>query len=88
MQIEQVLRTFVSVERLNPFLPRCVMLLFGLCLLGCWAAPQECRADLKTRLDATLESPALRGAKLGVLVVRRSDGQVLYERNPDVSLIP
>jgi D-alanyl-D-alanine carboxypeptidase/D-alanyl-D-alanine-endopeptidase (penicillin-binding protein 4) len=63
------------------------LLLLGLCLAGCWA-PQECQADLKTRLDATLAAPAFRGAKLGVLVVRRSDGQVLYERNADKGLIP
>ncbi len=82
-----MLRTVANVSWRKGLVSKCLLLLLGLCLAGCWS-PQECRADLKTRLDATLAAPALRGAKLGVLVVRRSDGQVLYERNADGGLIP
>jgi D-alanyl-D-alanine carboxypeptidase/D-alanyl-D-alanine-endopeptidase (penicillin-binding protein 4) len=69
------------------FLLTCLGLGLGLNILGCWS-PQECQADLKKSVDATLASSGLRGADIGVLVVRRSDGAVLYERNPDKGLIP
>lgn len=42
---------------------------------------------LKSRLDAALDVPALRGAGIGALVTDRG-GQVLYERSPDRALIP
>lgn len=82
-----VLTDFVRVNLREGWMSRCGLLLLGLGLAGCWA-PGECQADLKTRLDGVLAAPALRGAKIGVLVVRRSDGQVIYERNPDGGLIP
>jgi len=44
--------------------------------------------ELSARLDAALQSPALRDARIGVLVVAQEDGRVLYERRPDRALIP
>jgi D-alanyl-D-alanine carboxypeptidase/D-alanyl-D-alanine-endopeptidase (penicillin-binding protein 4) len=44
--------------------------------------------DLSTRLDAALQSPALRDARIGVLVVAQDDGRVVYQRRPDRALIP
>lgn len=44
--------------------------------------------DLSARLDAALRSPALKDARIGVLVVARKDGRVLYERLADRALIP
>ncbi len=34
--------------------------------------------DLSDRLDAALRNPALKDARIGVLVVARKDGRVLY----------
>jgi D-alanyl-D-alanine carboxypeptidase/D-alanyl-D-alanine-endopeptidase (penicillin-binding protein 4) len=46
------------------------------------------RADLTERLDAVLNAKALRGAKVGALVVSRADGRVLYARDADLPLVP
>jgi D-alanyl-D-alanine carboxypeptidase/D-alanyl-D-alanine-endopeptidase (penicillin-binding protein 4) len=46
------------------------------------------RADLTERLDAVLGAKALRGAKVGALVVSRADGRVLYARGADLPLVP
>jgi D-alanyl-D-alanine carboxypeptidase/D-alanyl-D-alanine-endopeptidase (penicillin-binding protein 4) len=44
--------------------------------------------DLSARLDAALRQPALREARIGVLVSEQRSGRVLYERGPDRALIP
>jgi D-alanyl-D-alanine carboxypeptidase/D-alanyl-D-alanine-endopeptidase (penicillin-binding protein 4) len=44
--------------------------------------------DLPARLDAVLRSQALRGARIGALVVTQDDGRVLYEHKPDRGLTP
>lgn len=46
------------------------------------------RGDLQARLDRQLERTPLRGASVGVLVVRASDGATLYARGADRPLIP
>lgn len=57
-------------------------------LLGCALLASGAGAgELAKRLDAALGARALRGAKLGVLVVDEA-GRPLYERHPDRSLIP
>ena len=43
---------------------------------------------LSERLDAALRNPALKDARVGVLVVVQKDGRVLYERGPDRALTP
>lgn len=42
----------------------------------------------QARLEAALAVPALRGAQVAALVVRESDGQVLFAREPDRPMIP
>jgi len=44
--------------------------------------------ELSARLDAALRKPALRDARIGVLVVAQDDGRVIYERLPDRALTP
>ena len=47
------------------------------------------RADeLAMRLNAALDHPGLRGATVGVLVVRADDGRMLFERAADHLLVP
>ncbi|MED5262858.1 MAG: D-alanyl-D-alanine carboxypeptidase/D-alanyl-D-alanine-endopeptidase [Myxococcota bacterium] len=45
-------------------------------------------APWRARAEAALGVPALRGARVAALVVRASDGEVLFARNPDEALIP
>ena len=45
-------------------------------------------ASLEAPLGAALAHPALRGARVGALVVRASDGAVVFARNPDRALVP
>jgi D-alanyl-D-alanine carboxypeptidase/D-alanyl-D-alanine-endopeptidase (penicillin-binding protein 4) len=50
---------------------------------------ESVRADeLALRLSAVLDAPALRGARVGALVVDASDGRVLFERDADLPLVP
>ncbi len=51
-------------------------------------AAAEAERALAERLERALQAPALRGARLGALVVERSDGRVLFERSPDRALVP
>ncbi len=44
--------------------------------------------ELAAALDGVLGRPALADARLGILVVRRDDGAVLFARDPDRGLIP
>ncbi len=46
------------------------------------------RAELVKRLDTALATPGLRRARISALVVRASDGAVLFERSPDRRLTP
>jgi len=48
----------------------------------------ERSSDLAARLDAALASRGLRRARVSALVVRASDGAVLFERSPDRALTP
>jgi D-alanyl-D-alanine carboxypeptidase/D-alanyl-D-alanine-endopeptidase (penicillin-binding protein 4) len=43
---------------------------------------------LAARLSAALSHPGLRGARLGALVVRASDGRTIFDRNADELLVP
>ncbi len=52
------------------------------------ALAQPDRSGWKRALDRALSSDGLRGAKVSALVVRQSDGAVLYERTPDRMMIP
>lgn len=52
------------------------------------AAPGNPPTSLSRRLDAVLASRPLRGASVGALVVRESDGAVLFAHSPDRPLIP
>ncbi|MGH0028584.1 MAG: D-alanyl-D-alanine carboxypeptidase/D-alanyl-D-alanine endopeptidase [Myxococcota bacterium] len=60
------------------------VLLWLAVLLGAAQAPA---ADLASRLEATLEAPALRGARVAALVVDAA-GRPLFARTPDEPLIP
>ena len=55
-------------------------------VLGLFPAALGAR-DLGERLDAALGAPALRGARIGVLVVDAA-GKPLFARSPDKALIP
>jgi D-alanyl-D-alanine carboxypeptidase/D-alanyl-D-alanine-endopeptidase (penicillin-binding protein 4) len=46
------------------------------------------QAELAKRLDRALANPGLRRARISALVVRASDGAVLFERSPDRALTP
>ncbi|MDX1648850.1 MAG: D-alanyl-D-alanine carboxypeptidase/D-alanyl-D-alanine-endopeptidase [Myxococcota bacterium] len=52
------------------------------------ASPSPPSSPLARRLDAALDAPALRGARLAALVVDRASGEVLYARDPDRPLVP
>jgi D-alanyl-D-alanine carboxypeptidase/D-alanyl-D-alanine-endopeptidase (penicillin-binding protein 4) len=56
----------------------------GLSIAGAEAAEQ----DLASRLDGALQNRALRGARVGALVVSRDDGRVLYQRDADRAMVP
>jgi len=45
-------------------------------------------SELAARLDRALKVPALRGARLGALVVGREDGREVFGHAPDRSLVP
>ena len=45
-------------------------------------------ADLAERLDAALQDPGLRGARMGALVVDLGAGDVLFAHEPDRALVP
>jgi D-alanyl-D-alanine carboxypeptidase/D-alanyl-D-alanine-endopeptidase (penicillin-binding protein 4) len=45
-------------------------------------------APLADRLGSVLRTDPLRGARLGILVVREEDGKVLFQRDPDRPLVP
>lgn len=63
----------------------------GAALLGAVLALCTCgsgRGEPATPYAAALDVPALRGAAVAALVVRASDGAVLFERNADRQLIP
>ena len=51
-------------------------------------AAAELPSALTARLDASLSVPSLRGARVGALVVRESDGAVLYARDADRAMVP
>lgn len=72
-------------------------LLLAVLLLWLQGATAPARADdpggdgrdaLGPRLERVLRSRALRGARVGALVVRSSDGSVLFARDPDRPLTP
>lgn len=58
------------------------------CLLWLWLIALPVFADLKTDIDALLQSPALAHSITGILVVSLKDGRTLYEQNADLMLIP
>ncbi len=59
-----------------------------LCLLLVASRAGAEAKSLNERLDAALAAPALKGAKIAALVVSRSDGATVFERDPDRALIP
>jgi D-alanyl-D-alanine carboxypeptidase/D-alanyl-D-alanine-endopeptidase (penicillin-binding protein 4) len=68
--------------------PRFVALLAGLFLAllvgGATAAPTQ----VAERLDQLFRDPQLASASIGALVVATDTGDVLYDRDPDRSLVP
>ncbi len=48
----------------------------------------EAAANLARRLDRVLQSSVLKGAVVSVLVVREASGEVVFEREPDLQMIP
>jgi len=66
--------------------------LYRTLLLWLWlaaVAPMAGAAPgLDGALDRALDARALRGARVGALVVARDGGRVLYERNADAALVP
>ena len=67
---------------------RCALAAIAAGLVLSVPAAAEEAPSLTSRLDAVLQSRGLEGARLGVLVVAREDGRVLYQRNPDRPLVP
>ena len=65
-------------------LPLAVMLCAGLAL----AAVDAQAAELTTRLAMRLEQSALKDARVGVMVVRERNGEVLFEHDAERLLIP
>jgi len=64
-------------------------LCLGLCLwLVAHAGSVQAADPLTSALDEALAARALRGAKVGALVVARSDGRVLYARKATTGFIP
>jgi D-alanyl-D-alanine carboxypeptidase/D-alanyl-D-alanine-endopeptidase (penicillin-binding protein 4) len=59
----------------------------ALCLAPGLAAPAA-GADLEARLGAALAHPGLAGAEVGALVVRASDGGLVFARQPERPLVP
>jgi D-alanyl-D-alanine carboxypeptidase/D-alanyl-D-alanine-endopeptidase (penicillin-binding protein 4) len=53
-----------------------------------FSAGAETPTPLQERLDAALGARALRGARVGALVVGREDGRVRYAHHPDRALVP
>ncbi|HEX6896133.1 MAG TPA: D-alanyl-D-alanine carboxypeptidase/D-alanyl-D-alanine-endopeptidase [Bryobacteraceae bacterium] len=60
------------------------------CLLGLWLAvvPLIAAGPLAARLDLLRTAPALRGASVGLQVVRLSDGKVLYQHDAEHWFVP
>ena len=61
-------------------------MIFG--LLASCLGPVSAQPNLKPELDRILDAPALRGGVTGAILCRVSDGKVLYDRNPDLRLLP
>jgi D-alanyl-D-alanine carboxypeptidase/D-alanyl-D-alanine-endopeptidase (penicillin-binding protein 4) len=64
--------------------------LAGLCLVlgaasAAWAPPPE---ELSRKIDAILGAPGLKNVLFSVCVVRAGSGELLYERNPRLALLP
>jgi len=57
-------------------------------LVAALAPEARAASPLARALDAALAARALRGARVGALVVARDDGRVLYERDADTALVP
>jgi D-alanyl-D-alanine carboxypeptidase/D-alanyl-D-alanine-endopeptidase (penicillin-binding protein 4) len=57
-------------------------------LIALGMSPAPARADLSARLTAALARPGLRGARVGMLVVRGDDGAVLFDRGGDQQFVP
>jgi D-alanyl-D-alanine carboxypeptidase/D-alanyl-D-alanine-endopeptidase (penicillin-binding protein 4) len=55
------------------------------CALTAWAAPPD---GLTAVLDHLQNDPALKGAKIGILIQSLDDGEVWYAKNDGVPLIP
>jgi serine-type D-Ala-D-Ala carboxypeptidase/endopeptidase (penicillin-binding protein 4) len=62
--------------------------LLAILLSGLSASAPARAEDLVARLDAALGGRALRGARVGALVVSARDGRVIYAREPDSPLVP
>lgn len=67
--------------------PRRLLSLLLLCLL-CLAPHVRADSPLAPALDQILDAPALKGGITGAIVLRVSDGQVLYAHNAEARLIP
>jgi D-alanyl-D-alanine carboxypeptidase/D-alanyl-D-alanine-endopeptidase (penicillin-binding protein 4) len=72
---------------------RLFALAVGSCLLAAAAAPAAdsappAEAGLASALAHALEAKALRGARVGVLVVDDADGRVVFDRSADQPLVP
>ncbi len=50
--------------------------------------PLQAPASIKARLEKTLSAPCLKPATVGVRVVSLDTGKLLFERNPEKSLMP
>jgi D-alanyl-D-alanine carboxypeptidase/D-alanyl-D-alanine-endopeptidase (penicillin-binding protein 4) len=67
---------------------RCALAAIAVWLVVLAPAAAGEKADLRSRLDAVLQSRGLKGARVGALVVTREDGRVVYQREPDRPLVP
>jgi D-alanyl-D-alanine carboxypeptidase/D-alanyl-D-alanine-endopeptidase (penicillin-binding protein 4) len=66
----------------------CALALAAPAGLGLARPGAAAESGLAGRLEAALRHPALRGARVAALVVARSDGRVLFAREPDRALVP
>ncbi len=69
---------------------RILALLAGICLMleavsGAWAPPPE---ELTRKIDAILSAPGLKNVQFSACVIRAGSGEVLYEHDPRLALLP
>lgn len=60
----------------------------GLCLRGALALPAASPAELARRIDELLGKPWLKSVEFSVCITKAETGEVVYEKNPGLPLMP